>query len=125
MKFKDADPLDARVIQELKDLQRPGGGDMFRELVGIFLAEIPARITGIRDAIRRRDVEAMASEAHRLKGSSQQMGATALVQLCNRIEAVGRRTRLADHALLAETEHEAERVRLALQFEAGLPPREG
>ncbi len=51
-------------------LQRfQGDPDMLRQLVDVFLAESPAQLAAVRDAVARRDAENLARAAHTLKGS--------------------------------------------------------
>jgi HPt (histidine-containing phosphotransfer) domain-containing protein len=107
-------PLDPEVITDLRGLQEAGGSNVFAELVSMFINELPVRLAGIRAALDRRDPEALKQEAHRLKGSSQQMGAMRLSALCHEMERLGRAHELANVRLLDEAEQEGLRVREAL-----------
>jgi HPt (histidine-containing phosphotransfer) domain-containing protein len=111
----DSGKIDPRVVGELRSLQQPGGPNVFAELVAMFIVEMPDRLAGIRRAMDSQDATALTNEAHRLKGSSQQMGATRLSLLCCRMEELGRSNKLVDATLLIETEREAALVRSALE----------
>jgi HPt (histidine-containing phosphotransfer) domain-containing protein len=109
--------LDPSVLQELKELQdASAGSDLFAELVQLFLDDLPDRLEGIRDAIATRDPENLRRESHRLKGSSQQMGAAKLSALCAELEGIGRAGRTDDATpYFLWVEREAGRVRQALR----------
>jgi len=107
--------LDTNILDELRSLQEPGGTDLLGELVELYLGDLPDRIDGIRAAVESKDSAALRREAHRLKGSSQQMGATRLAALCLELENLGRNNRV-DEAMnyFIPVEREASQVRQAL-----------
>ncbi len=107
--------LDENVLDELRGLQEPGGPDIFSELIQLYLDDLPERIDGLRAAVETRDSAALRKEAHRLKGSSQQMGAARLSALCLELENLGRneRVELAMTYFMA-AEREASHVRVTL-----------
>jgi PAS domain S-box-containing protein len=107
--------LDASVLEELRSLQEPGGPDLFAELVQLYLNDLPDRMDGIRGAIESHDSAVLRREAHRLKGSSQQMGAARLAALCLELENLGRNDRV-DEAMtfLVAADRESSHVRQAL-----------
>jgi CheY-like chemotaxis protein len=109
--------LDEEVLRELRELQEAGGGsDLIAELVTLFLEDLPDRIEGIRDSIAARDPDTLRRESHRLKGSSQQMGAARLSALCAELEGMGRAGRTDDATpFFLWVEREAGRVRQALR----------
>jgi len=85
--------LDARpAIDSAKTdiLQQIGDDDgVLAEVTSIYLGEAPARIDGIRRAIAERDARRLAGEAHALRSSSGNVGATRVADLCLRLEAIG------------------------------------
>jgi len=107
--------LDTNILDELRSLQEHGGTDLLGELVELYLGDLPDRIDGIRAAVESKDSAALRREAHRLKGSSQQMGATRLAALCLELENLGRNNRV-DEAMnyFIPVEREASQVRQAL-----------
>jgi len=76
---------------------------------------LPERMDGIRQAVAQADPASLRREAHRLKGSSQQMGATRLAALCLELENLGKNNRVEEAmSFLAALEREAVHVRQAL-----------
>jgi len=84
------DVLDTDTLRSLRDLQEDGDDDLLSELIDLFLADAPARIAAIRDAIAREDWPDLATAAHSLKGSCGSLGAVHLADLCARLERYGR-----------------------------------
>lgn len=78
--------LDAIAVEELKGVM---GGD-FDVLVRTFFIDSVQRIEGIRAALEARDPEALRRAAHSFKGSSGNMGAPHLAELCRALEELGR-----------------------------------
>jgi HPt (histidine-containing phosphotransfer) domain-containing protein len=107
--------LEPAALAELQSLADPDGPDIFGELVQLYLGDLPERMDGIRQAVAQADSAALRREAHRLKGSSQQMGATRLAALCLELENLGRNNRVEEAmSFLAGLEREAVHVRQAL-----------
>ena len=87
-------------------LERIGGDeDLLKEIAGLFLAEYPVLIEGIRVALERGDAEALERSAHNLKGSVANFEARPAVEAALRLEAMGRNRNL-DRAWSALTELE-------------------
>ena len=80
------DVLDSETLATLRDLQQEGDDDLLTELIDLFLADAPARLTGVRESIAREDWRALASWAHSLKGSCGSLGALQMAELCARLE---------------------------------------
>ncbi len=89
-----------------------GDEEFMAELIDIFLDDSPTQISALRDAIEGREGEVAASTAHRLKGSSGNLGADSLAALCRRVEEAGREDRVeALPGLLRDIEQEFTRVK--------------
>ena len=89
-----------------------GDEEFMAELIDIFLDDSPTQIRALRDAIESREGEAAASTAHRLKGSSGNLGADYLAALCRRVEESGRENRVEEMpGLLRDIEREFSRVK--------------
>ncbi len=89
-----------------------GDEEFMAELIDIFLDDSPAQIRILRDAIEGREAEAAASAAHRLEGSSGNLGADSLAALCRRVEESGRQNRVEEiPGLLKDIEREFSRVK--------------
>jgi PAS domain S-box-containing protein len=67
-----------------------GNRRLLRELVRLFLADCPLRLRGIKQAVRRRDAEALRIEAHTLKGSVGNFAAKEALAAAQRLEIMGR-----------------------------------
>ncbi len=92
-----------------------GDEEFMVELIDIYLDDSPAQIRALRDAIESREGEVAASAAHRLKGSSGNLGADSLAALCRRVEESGRENRVEEMpGLLKDIELEFSRVKECL-----------
>ena len=56
------------------------------ELIAIFLADAPAHISAIRDALHSRNVAQVAESAHALKSGAGNVGAMRIYELCEQLE---------------------------------------
>jgi PAS domain S-box-containing protein len=115
--LRSAPVLDPDVVGRLQSLGRAAGEDLFGQLTEIFLAELPARLDRLREAIAAADDEALRRAAHTLRGSSANVGAATLADLCARIEDA--ETGQAAAGLVHEVELEVARVGVALVETAG------
>lgn len=112
------DPLDRAALENLLELQLEGEPDILGELVEAFLDDTPHRLTDLREAISRGDTQAVKDTAHTLKGSSGNMGAKRMAQVCEDLEETGRSGDLARAPeQLALLEDEFGRARAALETE--------
>jgi len=110
--------LDATILAELSNMGIEGGPDIAAELIQLYLGDLPDRIEGIRTAIGSADPGALQREAHRLKGSSQQVGAARLAALCAELERLGKQQRTSDAVpFFTAAEREAGQLRLVLSEE--------
>ena len=109
-----ADIIDSSVIQGLVDLS--GGDEQFlAELVETYLTESPVLLERLREAVHNSNSDAVRLNAHSLKGSSAEFGASYLVELCRQMEYVGRDRDLElAPELLGEIDQEYGRVAYAL-----------
>jgi CheY-like chemotaxis protein len=92
--------VDARALAALRDLQGAGRPDLLAELIAVYLRDSPPRLAALHEAVRHADAEALQREAHRLKGSSSQIGAVQVARLCAELEG---HVRTADLTRAAET----------------------
>jgi HPt (histidine-containing phosphotransfer) domain-containing protein len=88
-----ADRTDGRVVDQnrLVVLRRmgPADGSLLVRLVEAFLAEAPASMAALHDAIEQADGPGLHRGAHRLRGSAANLGATGMAALCGDLEALG------------------------------------
>ena len=77
--------LDRSFLLEMLD----GDEEIAQEIMDLYLDEIPTMVAVIRHAVGDGDAEAIRRGAHTLKGASANVGATAMRELCSRIEQAG------------------------------------
>lgn len=63
-----------------------GTGSMLATMIGMFRASAPERAAEMRRAVREDDAEALIRAAHRLRGTSANIGASRLSELCAAID---------------------------------------
>jgi two-component system sensor histidine kinase/response regulator len=68
------------------------GGDeqLLRELVALFLEDLPEQLAAVRKAVRRQDARALSSAAHALKGALSHFAARDTFESALRLERMGR-----------------------------------
>jgi HPt (histidine-containing phosphotransfer) domain-containing protein len=102
----------------LRELQEEGEPDILKELIELFLADVPPQLKALREAEEREDARSVERIAHTLKGSSSNMGALRMVTLCAELEEIGRSGDLAPApVLISRLEVELGRVRAVLERE--------
>nr|BFE88121.1 hypothetical protein GCM10020093_107220 [Planobispora longispora] len=69
---------------------------MVEFLATSFVSKAPASVAELEEAVGRGEPADVEKQAHSLKGSAVNMGATALAELCARLEDQGRAGRLSD-----------------------------
>lgn len=77
------------MIDKLKQL-RELLGDSYKELLEAYLDDSPKRLDQMQSAFRDVDFETLANAAHAMKGSSSNMGAQELSEVCAKIEKLAR-----------------------------------
>jgi signal transduction histidine kinase/CheY-like chemotaxis protein len=88
------DALDRAVLDDLReDL---GGAAALRPIVSTFLERGPIMLAELHEAATRRDVRAVLTAAHAMKGSSATLGALALSAQCAKLEHLARADRTAE-----------------------------
>lgn len=93
-----ADPtvIDPQAIENLRSLN-PGDEDEFlREITGIFLEDTPLRIAELDQGLAEGDLAKFTRAAHSIKGSSANLGATALRIVAENLEHHARTCGLQD-----------------------------
>ena len=111
--------LDAQAIAEL----RAEGDGLLDELIGMLLEQLPEALKALSEAAARKDADAVAFQAHRLKGSVSNFGAHAMCLLCKSVEMAAKVGDLAQtESLLDSLKTEGERLHRALQRERKTAP---
>jgi HPt (histidine-containing phosphotransfer) domain-containing protein len=92
------DAVEAGTLAALRDLQGEGQPDILAEVIAVYLHDTPSRLAALHEAVTRADAGALRGAAHSLKGSSSQIGAVQMAQLCADLEEQARAADLADAA---------------------------
>jgi len=104
-------PVDWQTLAELKEAI----GDDDREIVQFFLDYLPDQLKAMRRALEEKDGPALSREAHSLKGSAGNIGASGLARHCQTLELQAQKQpQEVLSTMLADIEQEAERVAEAL-----------
>jgi len=119
---READsPLDPRALDAIRALNPERGAQLVARVVQAFLDSAPSQLEALARAVRAGDGGALRGEAHSLKSSSANLGATRLAALARDLEACGREGRLEGTAPLVErARREFERVRASLTESAAI-----
>jgi HPt (histidine-containing phosphotransfer) domain-containing protein len=80
------DVLDPDVVDRLRQLTPPGEPDVLTDILHLFLDDVPRRIETLRAATAAGDATAVQRVAHSLKGSSGNIGARALYDVCRQLD---------------------------------------
>jgi HPt (histidine-containing phosphotransfer) domain-containing protein len=80
------DVLDPDVVESLRQLTPPGEPDVLAEIFNLFLNDVPKRIDALRAAVQSGDAAKVQRTAHSLKGSSGNIGARAMHEVCRQID---------------------------------------
>jgi HPt (histidine-containing phosphotransfer) domain-containing protein len=78
-------------IQTLRELT-PDEPGFLKELLTLFLQNAPKQIQSMRSALQAADLKQIAREAHALKSSSANVGASMLAALCLQLESAAKAT---------------------------------
>ena len=80
------DVLDPDVVESLRQLTPPGEPDVLGEILRMFLDEVPKKIVTLRSAVTSGDAANVQRTAHSLKGSSGNIGARAMYDVCRQLD---------------------------------------
>jgi two-component system sensor histidine kinase/response regulator len=109
------EPLERAVVENLREL---GGQEMLSELSEMFLNGASSALRDLKEAIQSEESPSVERTAHTLKGSSGNMGAKRMAELCAELQDAGTSGDLScAPELLERLEAEFERVRPALEAE--------
>ena len=110
-----ADALDPAMLDALRSLQQVGEPDLLSQVSALFVAGAERHLQTLRDAMAHGDAQALAWEAHTLKGSCASLGARSMAGLCADLEARARAGNLTGVAVVMDQlATEFTRVRAAL-----------
>jgi len=78
------------------------GPEIVGRTIDLFLEQAPARLTAVRDGLRRADLGTTAEALHSIKSSAAMLGAAGLSEVAGRGELLAREGRLAETNELLE-----------------------
>ena len=91
--------VDPETVNALKDLN-PDDPNFLRELIDMFLQDVPERVAEIEQALAKQDAALLGRAAHTIKGSCSNFGAAGLMKVSLEMEHQGKK---ADFAAAAAT----------------------
>ena len=110
--------VDPDVIEQLRFLEDEDQPNVVAELLALFIEHAPPKLQTIREALESGDLAAVKRAAHSLKGSSANVGARGMQQICERLEHGATADRLSEaRALVAQLIEEFSVVEQALKAE--------
>ena len=113
-----SESLDAAVLASLRELGSPEDPNPLQELVDLFLKDGRLRLQKLGLALEAKDWLALASTAHTLKGSANNLGARQLAALLANLEKQAKASNLTDSAnILLNVRSEFQEVERALLAE--------
>jgi PAS domain S-box-containing protein len=113
-------PLDPKILNDLKLLDRDGDGSFLREVISAYIEDTERRLGELRTGVAVGDHAAVVRNAHTLKGSSRNIGAERMGKLCESLEPWTGDDPDAAAATLSQMDEEFVRVKAALAEELGL-----
>lgn len=78
--------LDLEAIENLRALGDAGDDTFLREILGIYLEDVPRRLTELKNARTANDPAVFTRCAHTIKGSSANVGASEVRMIAEKIE---------------------------------------
>ncbi len=82
-----ASPLNEQALKQIRSLRKPGGPDLLKRIVDLYLTNSRTLVGSLREAVVCSDAAAVAQAAHSLKSSSANVGAIGLSELCAKMES--------------------------------------
>jgi HPt (histidine-containing phosphotransfer) domain-containing protein/HAMP domain-containing protein len=108
--------IDRRQLERIAELHSSRNPERLEHVVAVFMTSAPEQLSRARQALEQQDQSALVRALHTLKGSSAQVGARRLNQLCKNLEARARQGELGDmvdRLLTLDSEIESARELLA------------
>ena len=93
--------LDMSVVEELLSISDDGDPELLLDLIQMFLEDGPAKVAAVTEGLLTGDFEKAERAAHSLKGSSGNLGARLLQDVCENLQLSTRNHRLEESRRLA------------------------
>lgn len=78
--------VDIAMLEGLKEML----GDNFTVMLDAYFSDCQARIDRLKEALQTQNLDTIKDEAHGIKGSSRNLGANPLAEICDVVEAQAR-----------------------------------
>lgn len=78
--------VDMSVLRAYDQVQSEGEPDLVITLIDLYLDSAPQQLQIIKDSVANEDIISLKNSAHSLKGSSANMGADYVAELCEKLE---------------------------------------
>ncbi|MEJ0008306.1 MAG: response regulator [Steroidobacteraceae bacterium] len=112
-------PLDEQALKQIRSLRHPGGPDLLKRVVDLYITHSRTLIDSLCEAIKGNDAAGVLQAAHSLKSSSANVGAKGLADLCGALEASAKAGKLTSgRAMLDSLMEEHKRVLHALEAQS-------
>ncbi|PYP85303.1 MAG: histidine kinase [Blastocatellia bacterium AA13] len=108
--------IDQSVLASIRSLQTEEDPNVVVELIEIYLADSVGRLAEIRRAVSLENRQVIQRAAHGLRGSSGNLGASALASLCMDLEHISDLAGAPQLLFQIETEYESVRTELELEI---------
>ena len=95
------DVLDQDVLNELISFSEDGDPELLLDLIHMFLDDSPSKVKAVEQGLKSGDFEKAERAAHSLKGSSGNLGATLVQEVCDQLQATTHNRELDASMLLA------------------------
>lgn len=113
--------IDPEAIENLRALDSEGADGFLREIIGIYLEDVPQRLAEIRSALAGADRALLTRSAHTVKGSSANVGAIEVRAIAERLEHRSKSEELPPLAAVAD-ELDAAFARAKAALASYVPP---
>lgn len=108
--------LDPAVIESLRRLTPPGEPEVLKQVLQLFLEDVPGRIERLRAAWQAGNAVEVQRSAHSLKGSAGNIGASNLRAVCRLLDEHGTSGNLSNlPGLVASLDAEYAKVEAEIQ----------
>ena len=95
------DVLDQSVLDELLSFADDGDPELLLDLITMFLDDGPSKVQAVQEGLAAGDFEKAERAAHSLKGSSGNLGARLLQEVCEQLQISTRYQKLEESRQLA------------------------
>ncbi|MBT3352014.1 MAG: transporter substrate-binding domain-containing protein, partial [Nitrospinaceae bacterium] len=107
--------LDLEHLSAMAKLGEASGEDILKKLIDKFFSDTPQRLSSLKEVLAGGDAQALEQQAHSLKGSSANLGARRMAEVCERLEQSAHENRIEGaEELLAEVTQEYQHAKEAL-----------